>query len=207
MLRTGALHFTRTDKLEAFDRFEGSLPSQNYRSLTPALRSSIEDLRAHRLVNCWHAREHETHGLWQSYVPTGEGLAIRTSIDRLQGALRVTLHPVYAGLVMYIDYDTTVLPDDVLNFLYLYKRLYFEDEREFRLVIGTEGMASSGLRVEVDLDVLIADVVVPPTASQWFTHEVALLFEHYGYPRIVRQSEIARDPSFYKSEPTEWGRG
>lgn len=181
MLRSGALFFSRTDKLDAFDRFEGTLPERNYLLLTPTQRREISTLRMKRLVNCWNAREHESYGLWHSYVPdTGDGVAIRTSVERLRLSLAATPHPVYASRVKYIDFGTELLSDKLLNFVYLYKRMHFEDEREVRLAIGTEGTIASGLPVKVDLDALIESVVVPPTASEWFAHEVALLFERYG---------------------------
>lgn len=200
LLQTRHLYFGRADNLG--DQFEGGLPTPNLnregwdndlyqRSIQQALLRQQQVT----LVNCWHANRSESDALWQVYGGK-EAVAIRTTVGRLKDSLRVCPHPVYIGMVHYIDYESTLISKDFERFSFMFKRNSFEHEREVRAVVRTLSPPPEpglGRGAEVDVDALIEQVYVAPTAQDWFMATVARLTERYGVPRAVLRN-LPRPP-------------
>ncbi|MGC9968987.1 MAG: DUF2971 domain-containing protein [Bryobacteraceae bacterium] len=218
LLERRVLWFSRLDKLE--DPREGRLTSgtkELIRREVPGVGErmihTIEHLRSSIFVNCWHASKGESAAMWRLYSPTGYAIAIGSSIGRLRKALAGTPDQVMIGRVTYVD-SNRYSPRELRNLFdpSLIKDRSFAHEREVRLLLsvllrpgaangGWNALTSrlpdlpSGMRVPVDVSMLIKDVLVDPRAESWVKEVIAKLLERAGMRTAVRQSDLYRLPA------------
>ncbi|NUP07319.1 MAG: hypothetical protein HOW73_14795 [Polyangiaceae bacterium] len=187
MLHRGALYFARADQLP--DPFEG---------VGRRTRRGAHDAGSRRqdrvFLNCWHQNEHESAAMWRIYLSSQEGVAIRTSVKRLQETLMAASEQVYLGAVRYIDYDTEVVAAGEVA-PYFCKRQSFDYEREVRALLRAEHDAGDpGLYLEADLSRLITEVVTSPDAEPWLSDLVRSVTEKYGLRLRVVDSSLSEPP-------------
>lgn len=220
LLEKQRLHFTRPDQFG--DRFEGAVPRRHREMLEEeyaksnfakpqATTANHAHMRKMACVNCWHANSHESVAMWQLYLKSDEGIAVRSSYARLTKSFDCSKElAIHAGMVRYIDYEHDDLEGGNLLSGLMHKRKSFEYEREMRAVAygvyveEREGHYStgitgrvfdpSGLEVPVDLSNLIEAVYVSPIRQKWFTSLVESVVKRYGWGFPVRQSDLAKDP-------------
>lgn len=232
MLATKALHFARIDKLR--DKYEGALTKQSldeYRRFVdqqpaqeqPRLLNALDifkDFRNSMYVNCWHINKGESAAMWDLYLKSNEGVAVRTTFKRVEDALRQCPYSVDASRVRYVDYETAFIPLGGPVSIYLpvvHKRLSYEHEHELRLFcwghnrrldeLQRQGMLIAGTTIElhplpdhpgvalpVDLDALIEAVYVAPSSPGWFYELVKSVLSTFGVNKPVHQSDLDRDP-------------
>ena len=80
--------------------------------------------------------------MWAQYVPSGHGVAIQSTFDRLASVLpRDEPYEggflLYLGLVRYLDYTTDTVPEGNAYAPFIYKRKSFEHERELHSLLWT----------------------------------------------------------------------
>lgn len=219
-----SLFFARLDTLG--DPFEGAITRHQQelrdqlekRSRMAVLRSTspemIESRMKNTIVNCWHMRDHESMPMWERYVKGNEGIAIRSSYERLVSSFhkfdgreqrtnedRTDLYLfVRIGMVKYIDFETY---DGPIEELCLLKRLGFEDEHEVRAVVLDRSFMgdphptrfpTGGDYVPVDLTELIEAIYVAPKVPPWFRRTVESLVNRYGFGFPVKQSKLDSEP-------------
>ena len=214
LLTRKALFFARADKLG--DPYEGSLSQWNV-NLSPTLNKGIpeeqikllhnhiKDQRRFVLVNCWHENEHESDAMWKLYSGHGEGIAIKTDFpSRNESLVREDI--VYIGMVNYVDYDMTFIPENDTAAPFLHKRQSFEHEREVRaiiqkhnviggeIIVGGPDIDKIGTYHEVDIPTLVNEVIVPPYAEDWFLELVQTTAETFGLQSPVIKSSLATPP-------------
>lgn len=233
VLDSQALFFCRTDLLG--DPWEGSLTRVEAED-RKAMEAGNGPLRLHgttqakilsevtnAIVSCWHMNEVESMAMWRLYLTGTEGVAIRSTYQRLadcfpqydgtwkgrnedQTEKELLIH---IGVVNYIDYES---PGPAAGRACLRKRKSFEHEREIRAVAMDTTWGSSpafdaegrpltrfeagGDYVPVDLSTLVESIYVSPEAAQWFVDLVASAVGRFGLNCPVRQSDLARDPVF-----------
>jgi hypothetical protein len=149
-------------------------------------------------VSCWHASPVESTAMWSLYARIGEGIAIRTTFERLRQSFAAVSLEVHGGMVRYIDFESyrPASPLNCLDWATL-KRTCFSHEREFRAVtMAATGPMTAGVAIPVDLNVLIADVYVSPAAAGWFADLVRRICRRYGVEADVFQSELLRHPGY-----------
>jgi hypothetical protein len=147
-------------------------------------------------ASCWHVNEHESAGMWSQYIREGQGIAIRTTFERLQQAAELQPTSIGGALVDYIDFDTHLTSSIDLFTWATLKRKGFEHEREFRLLaLGDHNLG--GMYVDIDPTQLIEDVYVAPTTPDWVTKLVEKLCADHGFTRLVRQSRLSDAPDYY----------
>lgn len=213
LLSRQALYFCRADRLQ--DMYEGRLPKPTYEGTHEWLRAGYDDTRHNTILNCWSLGEYESVALWHIYVPSREGVAIRSSFGRLKDSFRAEgmfqEARAHIGLVCYIDFNQHdfVGPDRTAFNAFIplmHKRLYFEYEREVRAVISGLGThfldsvirKSEGLYVPISLSGLIESVHVAPEAPLWFLEIVRHTTEFHGLdPALVIQSGLDEPPPGY----------
>ncbi len=187
LLMKEALFFSVVAKLS--DGSEGRLPWRNVREYAAELVAGSEYNRNITAVNSWHMREGESWAMWQSYCGVAEGIAIRSTYERLTNCFKSVdrtisnQQVVGIGMVRYLDYDLELL--DITNALssLMCKRKVFEDDREVRAILFPDEFLESilrqnglsGLYMPVDLGTLIEAVVVAPEAPPWFEELVLSL--------------------------------
>lgn len=178
----------------------------------------FEKQRQYTYLNCWHMNEHESAAMWEIYQSgQPQGIAIRSTHQRLSGSL-ADPSTIYIGTVGYIDYNTD-MTTGLLTTLnrFLYKRQSFDYERELRGIHSTwpEGVidmmrvvgakqpplteAPPGppvIPMTVNLDELVHEVYVSPTAPAWFADVVRKASARYGHTWTVHHSSLDNDPIY-----------
>lgn len=222
-----ALFFARADKLG--DAFEGSITkasreaSDEFFRAHGATERALNNMRGvvaltvkTTAISCWHANEHESAAMWRLYLSSGEGIAIRSTFDRLVSSFPLwdrktggsDVRLIKAGIVNYVDYDSAVIPTGNLFWPFVHKRISFQHEREIRAVMNDgEGIfagrahdyvsfPNGGENVPVVLDKLVESVFVAPTATGWFEEIVRSLVGRYGFTFPVSKSRLGENPIY-----------
>lgn len=216
------LFFTRADKFD--DPFEGSWPRMNVaaRQLIPdevpvenreafsRSMASMGEVNRHwpkyNAINCWHMNEHESAAMWKLYLKSDEGIAVQSTYSKLRSSL-IDDKNIYLGVVKYIDYEQEWIDAGNLLSPFVHKRKSFEHEREIRALV-TEwptGDASidfaretidHGLKIKVDIERLVENIYIAPSAPNWFADLVRALVQRYGYDFQVVHSKLNEQPVF-----------
>lgn len=221
LLDSNRLFFTRADLFE--DPFEGSWPQINIddRELIPqylpshspdqikivleSLTAMSQSQRKNTAINCWHMNEYESAAMWKLYLTSAEGIAVQSTFSRLKNCLHWQ-NPVFIGMVKYIDYNTQYINAANSYSPFIHKRKSYEHEKEIRAVIvkHTENedgsidlytsSIDSGISVPVDIEMLIENIFISPTAPKWFTELIQAIIVKYDYNFNVVQSELKNAP-------------
>ena len=149
--------------------------------------------------------------MWQLYLKgAGEGVAIRSTVGRLKAALEGERRDVRLGIVKYIDYENDELEIRSGFSQFLHKRLGFRHENELRAMVGLGTKMQSGgafdyinsdpdveygLELSVNLQALIAEVVIAPGAK-WLELVTLKVINRYGLPVQVRCTQLDADPAY-----------
>jgi hypothetical protein len=160
-LRTQMLHFASAHQFE--DPFEGAVAvlahdfpiDPGYPELDHA-DQAFEQLRRLSKISCWHHAEYESAAMWKLYGGMRKGVAIRTTANRLQAALKpFRLAPDYGeeepiwGSVRYVDLHAERL-NAGMEQRFFFKHRAFEWEHEFRVIISVRMAEGFGVRVPKD---------------------------------------------------------
>jgi hypothetical protein len=220
LLHDRALYFARADELG--DPFEGSLPKKNRKILEEALTDQLDSSRADQHLNalsqanksfrtimnisCWHVNEHESAAMWGLYSKSNDAIWVQTTYKILASILP---EQVNAGLVTYIDYEKDSFDGGNIFNAFMHKRISYEHDRELRAIVVSTfppGNAPNlpknfvfsehGVKVPVDLDLLIQKIFVSPASPKWFKEIVESLRDHYSSGAPVIQSSLASDPIY-----------
>ncbi|MEX0805538.1 MAG: hypothetical protein WD688_19795 [Candidatus Binatia bacterium] len=131
----------------------------------------------------------ESYLMWKAYAD--RGFAVRTTLERMKAAFEVSPWVVTGGVVTYVDFerDFTLL-GNIFNHV-VTKDLPYRDEREFRALVWhrdpeNQGLnpLSTGLRVRVDLGMLIERIIVNPI-TKVVPDELRVLLEQRGVERVA----------------------
>lgn len=207
------------------DKFEGTYPLPNITEREELYRDYPEHIR-HQFVyvlpqvsktferniyvNCWHMNDDESFAMWKIYSIRGEGVAIKTTFEKLCASFAPEERQVSIGKVKYLDYKTEPIPENNAFQRYLWRPHYFSYENEIRalvflpqrinykvdkhgrLIPGTEQLEPNpkGIFVKVDLDILINEIYVSPTAGSTLKSVVRDLLIRYGLKRDLLQSDL-----------------
>jgi hypothetical protein len=187
---------------EMASRYEDKETFDKIKELNKRSREYVKEQRTGTFVNSWHQQDHESVAMWSQYIRGADGIAVQSSYARLIDAMAdYKDFGVFVGLIGYLDYATEAIPLDNLLHAYMHKRRSFEHERELRALIWTyqhgknDGIKYrdvSGIYVPVNLDRLIENVYVSPTAPAWVADLVTAVTIRYGLDKEVRQSDLAR---------------
>lgn len=219
------LYFTRADKFEdlfegswpkinvaARESVPDGIPPEGRENFLKTMRRMGEinkHLPRNIAINCWHMNEYESAALWKLYLKSDEGIAIQSTYAKLKRSLTDD-EKIFLGKVKYIDYDTEFI--DVGNFLnvlspFVHKRKSFEHEQEVRAIVSkwpegkggydfTQETIEHGLKIKVDIKMLIERIYVAPNAPAWFADLVKAVFTRYGYSFGVVHSQLNESPVF-----------
>ncbi len=163
-------------------------------------------LRKWTVVNCWSISDYESAAMWKIYLKSNAGVAIQSSFKSLTKSFDVCKdHEIWIGKVKYIDYDKDLIPFHNIFFRITSKRKSFEHEKELRAAVvkipdpivfpwQDNDPFPKGLYVSVNLDVLIEQVIISPTAEEWFIDLVKSLMTKYNLNKKVVTSSLTDDP-------------
>ena len=203
ILGSECLHFTRIDKFE--DPFEGVAPRKALEGLSRKVRAgdleAVLRVRQRNHVLCWHANETESAAMWRLYLSSNEGIAIKTTAQRLQESLQLTFlvdKPLFIAEVQYIDHEDDAF--SLENFLKwaTFKRKSFEHEREVRLmrVADTDELSDDySYRPRVNVNKLIESIYIGPLVPKWVGDVIERAVSKYGNFKIER-SKLGENPIY-----------
>jgi hypothetical protein len=223
LISSSKLFFCRSDLFS--DPFEGSYSKVNVQ-LRPQLFQDMEifhdveisnlqnlmiqrsnftkKIREWTYINCWHANEYESAAMWDLYAKTNEGVAVETDYLSLKNVLPDNTH---LGLVNYIDYETEWLPEGNTFYPFTHKRKSFEHEKEVRAVMqelpspekgNIHDMKNEipGINIKIELNSLIKNIHVSPTAPKWLVDLTREITVKYGIAADVKKSDLYSEPVY-----------
>jgi hypothetical protein len=167
-------------------------------------------------VNCWHLNDYESAAMWKLHLKSEEGVAIQSTYRRLVDCFNKEDDEieVYIGTVNYIDYEKEQIPLQNALYPFIYKRKSFEHEKELRAIIfGPKRLRPiptpkgaiyieehcelpHGLLIPVNLETLIENVYVAPTAPYWFEDLAKSVLKKYGINKAIIKSSLDDYPMF-----------
>lgn len=220
LFNTESLYFARADYFE--DVFEGAVTKATAELRTKHISKLIEagvvnpeytpewwhktNLKAKKefAINCWHINDFESAAMWKLYLKSNEGIAIQSTFNRLKDSLQKSDVSILTGIVKYIDYEKDL--NDYGNSLerFVQKGKSFTHENELRCVIWQPGfdnhkkvnLENGGIKIKLDLSVLIDNIYTSPDSSTWFTQLVQNVARKYNFSFPVVNSRLKDNPLF-----------
>ncbi len=201
LLLSRKLFMSRSDKFE--DQYEGTFSEPTFEEIKKLAINNPEFLnyyKTHRekvAISSWHINEYESFAMWQIFTQNSEGLAIQSTIGRLQKALEPEKNlKQYIGQVNYIDYKKEYIPFDDLFFPFLFKRKSFQYEREVRIISDTSDTKiniNDGIKINVDISQLIDKIYIHPKSENWYKNLVIELVSKLGFDIEIEKSDLESD--------------
>ncbi len=236
LLINSSLFFCRADKFS--DPFEGSIPKleAKYRLkerkeiaafygndfFPQKAKNSINDIsnlhkqfKRQRIINCWHINNEENDSMWQLYLKSNEGIAIKTTVDRLINSFKKTKEQIFCSKVRYLDYEKdiwyhqTEYPITSYNMFIplIHKRIEFQQEQELRLIHKVEFKEYSdnywnnqpfekGKNISVELNSLIEEIYFAPTSDEKQINRIKKIISENGFNFKYRKSVLSKEPYY-----------
>ena len=201
LLMSEKLFMSRSDKFE--DQYEGTFSEPTFEEIKKLSIDNPDFLNyyiTHRekvAISSWHINEYESFAMWQIFTQNSEGLAIQSTIGRLQESLVLeTNFKQYIGEVNYIDYKKEHIPFDDMFFPFLFKRKSFQYEGEVRLItdIGDSNIKiNEGLKINVEINRLIGKIYIHPKSENWYKNLVIQLVKQLGFDFKIEKSDLESD--------------
>ena len=210
ILATESLFFSRADRYD--DKSEGHIPEammRYYGSVDIRINPSF---REYIMCNCWHHGEEESMGMWDKYHVRDSGVSIKTTMGNVKNCLPDTPN-IFIGKVDYdveavenqsqIEVPKDLSIENLLHYLYFYKKKSFEYEQEVRAIIDITSIPRDdpykfGVSLKIDVKTLIgkdSEIIVSPHAGEWITETVASIVKRCGLQCPVNRSELLDRPS------------
>jgi hypothetical protein len=201
LLISKKLFLSRSDKFE--DQYEGTFSEPTFEEIKKLSENNPEFLdyyKSHRekvVVSSWHINEYESFAMWQIFTQNSEGLAIQSTLGRIQNALEDEKNiKQYIGEVNYIDYKKEYIPFDDMFFPFLFKRKSFQYEREVRIIADLSDQQikiNDGLKIDVNISELIEKIYIHPKSENWYKKLVIELVSKLGFDFEIEKSDLESD--------------
>ena len=201
LLISKKLFLSRSDKFE--DQYEGTFSEPTFEEIKKLSENNPEFLdyyKSHRekvVVSSWHINEYESFAMWQIFTQNSEGLAIQSTLGRIQNALENEKNiKQYIGEVNYIDYKKEYIPFDDMFFPFLFKRKSFQYEREVRIIADLSDQPikiNDGIKIDVNIAELIEKIYIHPKSENWYKKLVIELVSKLGFDFEIEKSDLESD--------------
>lgn len=172
------------------------------------------------VVTCWFLGEAESGHMWEQYGGSDEAVAVKSTVGRLAKYVFVPSDETasHFGRVTYVEHNAYEMSmyeaHQAVERAFLKDKSRFCHEREVRLVtlsvkttacVSPEGKLytseqveganmnnfdNPGLYVGIDIDRLITEIVVCPSAEEWFAKLVSRIVELSKLPAPVTRSQL-----------------
>ena len=192
------LFMSRSDKFEA--QYEGTFSEPTFEEIKKLSANNPDFLdyyKTHRknvVVSSWHINEYESFAMWQIFTQKSEGLAIQSTVKRLQESLETeNTYKQYIGEVNYIDYKKEYIPFDNSFFPFLFKRKSFQYEREIRIITDVSShnlTIDNGLKIDIGISELIEKIYIHPKSENWYKNLVIELVKRLGFDFEIEKSDL-----------------
>jgi len=195
------LFMSRSDKFE--DQYEGTFSEPTFEEIrklsadNPDFLDFYKTRRKNIVVSSWHINEYESFAMWQIFTQKNEGLAIQSTLSRLQQALaHETTFEQHIGEVNYIDYKKEYIPFENSFFPFLFKRKSFVYEREIRIITDVTShhlTIDNGLKIDIGIEHLIEKIYIHPKSENWYKNLVIELVKRLGFDFVIEKSDLESD--------------
>lgn len=195
------LFMSRSDKFE--DQYEGTFSEPTFeeiRKLSVHNPDFLDYYKTHRqnvVISSWHINEYESFAMWQIFTQKSEGLAIQSTLGRLQQSLAVeNEYEQHIGEVNYIDYKKEYIPFENAFFPFLFKRKSFQYEREVRIITDMTPYGQkidNGVKIDIDICTLIEKIYIHPKSENWYKNLVIELVKRLGFDFTIEKSDLESD--------------
>jgi hypothetical protein len=166
---------------------------------TPERHKFQKQLRLKTIVNCWHLNESESAMMWKLYSNYNYGIAIQSTVQKLDDSILYDEFPIDIRPVKYLDWKNEGIGKDQIFDVQLFiKRISFKHEKEIRAVIRPNfqygnkqkkiSIRGDGKLIPIDLNSLIETIHVSPYAKSWFVNLIKKVVEKYLPNKQVVQS-------------------
>ena len=189
LLMSQKLFMSRSDKFE--DQYEGTFSEPTFEEIKKIAENNPEFLDVYKtqrknvIISSWHINEYESFAMWQIFTQNSEGLAIQSTIGRIQESLHLeNQFEQHIGKVNYIDYKKEYIPFDDDFFPFLFKRKSFQYEREVRIIsnLSSHNLSiNEGVKIDVDINKLIEKIYIHPKSENWYKNLVIQLVKQLGF--------------------------
>jgi hypothetical protein len=150
-------------------------------------------------VSNWHQAPAESMARWDMYAARGAFVALKTTLDRIQYALKDVDTEVTVGKVAYRDFTLSGAPVDRtdLDGALVYGRPALAHEQEVRLYTSLPATQKprAGVSVRIDIPDSIDEVVISPRADLATLRAVRALGSTYASRLPVRPSTLLDTPT------------
>ncbi len=223
LIEKQAVYFSSARQFD--DAFEGSITKRHYNFQLKHVRgvdgldsdfykkhysNAFYELTRLTKISCWHINESESSAMWKLYLRDGKGIAVQSTIGRLQSSFKsFRLKPEYGeetlriGKVRYIDYRTDIMEDKTMLGRFFYKRKSYSHEREVRVALSLRmaeefgvNIPEKGVFVDADLKNLISAIHLAPSVDISFRKKVEKLISENGFVFQINQSEMDDEALF-----------
>jgi len=201
LLMSQKLFMSRSDKFE--DQYEGTFSEPTFEEIKKIAENNPEFLDVYKtqrknvVISSWHINEYESFAMWQIFTQNSEGLAIQSTIGRIQESLHFeNQFEQHIGEVNYIDYKKEYIPFDDDFFPFLFKRKSFQYEREVRIISNLSSHnlnINEGVKIEVDINKLIEKIYIHPKSENWYKNLVIQLVKQLGFDFKIGKSDLESD--------------
>ena len=201
LLLSQKLFMSRSDKFE--DQYEGTFSEPTFEEIkklsenNPDFLDYYKSKREKVIISSWHINEYESFAMWQIFTQNSEGLAIQSTVKRLQNALEPEKnYDQFIGEVNYIDYKKEYIPFNDTFFPFLFKRKSFQYEREVRIISDVSSndiTINDGLKINVDINQLIEKIYIHPKSENWYKKLVIELVDKLGFDIEIEKSDLESD--------------
>jgi len=147
--------------------------------------------------------------MWKLYLKSDEGIAIRSTYNKLEASLKNATEDIYIGTVKYINYATDFMPEGNIFNLFTHKRLSFAHEQELRAIIHHSPLSDDtnsldfskdtivgGINAKVDLESLLDSIYLAPNSPKWIQELTEAILRRYNLDAPVIQSALDEDPVY-----------
>ena len=201
LLDSRSLFFSQLNVLCKQDPYEGSYvpfaSNKTDEDSKKILKELDKIIQNGTFVSCWYLSEIESAALWKLFPKSDEGIAIKTTVNKLNNAIehKNTEKIILQGSVTYGHEKIIKSRKESfysIEHAVFTKRAFFEHEKELRLVIHTYDLKTpvlyngTGIKIEVDIASMISEVIISPTAPSWFGDLVRRVVKHYGFSFEMR---------------------
>lgn len=213
LLKNSSLFFCRADRFA--DPFEGSIPKREVKEDISGLSNQHRLMKKQKIINCWHINNSENDSMWKLYLKSNEGIAIRTTVERLKLSFANTKELVFCSQVRYLDYEKDIwyhetdYPHTRYNMFIplVHKRIEFIQENELRLIHSIDYREFSndywekqpiekGKNIRIDINVLVDEIYCAPTCDNYQTSKTERIIQRYGYKFNVKKYKLSSQPYY-----------
>jgi hypothetical protein len=238
LISYGALWFCRLQEL--IDEFEGRMPEEPLKKISeshqglkkrfnhPSYHKQIDEMpnrnvqdgRSLTAVNCWFIGDEESQIMWDAYVGSPEGVAIRSTIRKIRDNVYLHSDWSFIGKVEYVDYENHAMPTYEANQAHF--RAFLKDKHQFvhenELRISTMNIKTpaclsplgnpfpkddisgakmnnfdeAGLYIRVNLNNLFDTIILHPESQIWFKNLIVHLSQKGESAWNVEESKLRK---------------